>query len=113
MNKLVFEVSLAAGALAVAAWLFLGTSAAADKAVKLPPPEKDIVAVTDSTENVVFAGGCFWGVQAVFQHTDGVLNAVSGYAGGQQNTATYEQTSSGSTGHAESVQVTYDPKKIS
>ena len=113
MNKLVFELILAAGALAVAAWLFLGTSAADDKAVKLPPPAKDIAALTDAPESAVFAGGCFWGVQAVFQHTDGVLNAVSGYAGGQKSTATYEQTSSGSTGHAESVLVTFDPKKIS
>ena len=61
----------------------------------------------------MIAGGCFWGVQGVFQHTAGVVNAVSGYAGGSQMTATYEQVSTGTTGHAESVQIKFDPKKIS
>ena len=58
------------------------------------------------------AGGCFWGVQGVFQHVDGVTSAVSGYAGGEKATAHYEMTSSGNTGHAESVQITFDPRKI-
>jgi peptide-methionine (S)-S-oxide reductase len=62
---------------------------------------------------MVIAGGCFWGVQGVFQHVAGVTNAVSGYAGGAQSTATYEQSGSGRTGHAESVQVTFDPKQVS
>ncbi|RYY89287.1 MAG: peptide-methionine (S)-S-oxide reductase, partial [Comamonadaceae bacterium] len=61
----------------------------------------------------VFAGGCFWGVQAVFQHTKGVLNAVSGYAGGSRETANYQAVTRGTTGHAESVQVTYDPRQVS
>jgi peptide-methionine (S)-S-oxide reductase len=61
----------------------------------------------------VFAGGCFWGVQGVFQHVNGVTSAVSGYAGGDQRAAIYEIVSSGTTGHAESVQVTYDPRRIS
>jgi peptide-methionine (S)-S-oxide reductase len=61
----------------------------------------------------VLAGGCFWGVQGVFQHVNGVLSAVSGYAGGEKRTAEYEVVSTGSTGHAESVQVTYDPRQIS
>jgi peptide-methionine (S)-S-oxide reductase len=65
-----------------------------------------------ATETTVFAGGCFWGVQAVFQHVTGVTNAVSGYAGGDKNSARYETVSSGRTGHAESVQVTFDPKQI-
>lgn len=65
-----------------------------------------------STEKAVFAGGCFWGVQAVFQHTKGVIGAVSGYAGGTLANPTYEQVSSGRTGHAESVEVTFDPKQI-
>ncbi len=60
----------------------------------------------------VFAGGCFWGVQAVFQHTQGVLNAVSGYAGGSKETASYPQVSSGKTGHAEAVSITYDPTVV-
>lgn len=64
-------------------------------------------------ESVVFAGGCFWGVQAVFQHTKGVITARSGYAGGDRGTAVYEVVSSGRTGHAESVRVVYDPSKVS
>ena len=70
-------------------------------------------ASTAPTETAVLAGGCFWGVQGVFQHVKGVTNAVSGYAGGAQNTAEYETVSSGSTGHAESVQVTFDPRQVS
>ena len=62
---------------------------------------------------VVLAGGCFWGVQGVFQHVKGVTSAISGYAGGEKKTARYETVGSGRTGHAESVQVTYDPRQIS
>ena len=65
-----------------------------------------------ATESIVLAGGCFWGVQAVFQHTKGVVSATSGYAGGKADTAHYEIVSNGTTGHAESVEVTYDPKLI-
>ena len=65
-----------------------------------------------TSEVAVVAGGCFWGVQGVFQHVDGVTSAVSGYAGGEKATAHYEMTSSGNTGHAESVQITFDPRKI-
>jgi peptide-methionine (S)-S-oxide reductase len=61
----------------------------------------------------VLAGGCFWGVQGVFQHVDGVTSAVSGYAGGESNTAQYETVSSGLTGHAESVRISFDPRRIS
>ena len=60
----------------------------------------------------MIAGGCFWGVQGVFQHVKGVSNALSGYAGGAKSTAIYEVTNSGTTGHAESVQVTYDPRQV-
>jgi len=98
-------------ALALSAWGVLGTGVAAEHAVKLPPPVQDATA-TAATETAVFAGGCFWGVQAVFQHTRGVLNAVSGYAGGDKTGATYDAVSSGRTGHAESVQVTFDPKQV-
>jgi peptide-methionine (S)-S-oxide reductase len=97
---------------AVAAGAWLATASAAEKAVKLPPPAVD-PAVSAQQETAVFAGGCFWGVQAVFQHTKGVLNAVSGYSGGEKQTAKYELVGSGRTGHAEAVQVTYDPKQIS
>jgi peptide-methionine (S)-S-oxide reductase len=99
--------------IAVGAGGWMGTSAAAEKAVKLPLPAFDMPAATQAPQTAVFAGGCFWGVQAVFQHTRGVLNAVSGYAGGNGETANYRAVTSGSTGHAESVQVTYDPKQIS
>jgi peptide-methionine (S)-S-oxide reductase len=97
---------------AVAAGAWFATNSAAEKAVKLPAPAVD-PAVAAQQETAVFAGGCFWGVQAVFQHTAGVLNAVSGYSGGQKETAKYELIGSGQTGHAEAVQVTYDPKQIS
>ncbi len=107
----------AAGLVAAAgllAWGLLGNSAAMEKAVILPAPAFDTAAGTPSAiETAVFAGGCFWGVQAVFQHTQGVLNAVSGYSGGARETATYANIGSGRTGHAEAVQVSYDPKKIS
>ena len=81
----------------------------------VPPfaPTTTAAAATATTETAVLAGGCFWGVQAVFQHTKGVTNAVSGYAGGEASTAVYESVGSGSTGHAEAVQVTYDPKQVS
>jgi peptide-methionine (S)-S-oxide reductase len=65
------------------------------------------------TETAVFAGGCFWGVQAVFQHTKGVISAVSGYSGGWIDRPSYEMVGSGTTGHAESVQVTFDPARVS
>jgi peptide-methionine (S)-S-oxide reductase len=106
------RILIAAAALALACWTFLGTGIAAEKAVKLPPPAQD-VSSSATTETAVFAGGCFWGVQAVFQHTQGVLSAVSGYAGGDKSTARYELIGSGRTGHAESVEITYDPKRVS
>jgi peptide-methionine (S)-S-oxide reductase len=81
--------------------------------VALPVPTADIPAGTDTTAVVVVAGGCFWGVQAVFQHLQGVTSAVSGYAGGEEKTAIYEVVTTGLTGHAESVRVTYDPRVIS
>jgi peptide-methionine (S)-S-oxide reductase len=99
-----------AAAMFATAGMYFGTTSAAERAVKLPPPAFDAPV---ATQTAVFAGGCFWGVQGVFQHTQGVLNAVSGYAGGQKDTASYEMVGSGRTGHAESVQVTFDPKRVS
>ncbi|NPC54522.1 peptide-methionine (S)-S-oxide reductase MsrA [Caenimonas soli] len=98
--------------IAVALGAYWASNSAAEKAVSLPAPAYD-AAVATTQETAVFAGGCFWGVQAVFQHTAGVLNAVSGYAGGARETANYERVTSGQTGHAEAVQVTYDPRQIS
>jgi peptide-methionine (S)-S-oxide reductase len=101
----------AIGALAIAAFV-IAPSRAAEDAVIIPAPAIDLKAA-DGIQTAVIAGGCFWGVQGVFQHTSGVASAVSGYAGGSNMTASYEQVSTGSTGHAESVQIKYDPKKIS
>ena len=83
-----------------------------ESAVKIPAPAADTVPA-EGLQTAVIAGGCFWGVQAVFQHTKGVTQVLSGYAGGTKETAQYEMVSSGRTGHAEAVQITYDPKQIS
>ena len=79
----------------------------------VPSPAVDAAIATSKTEQTaVVAGGCFWGIQAVFQHVKGVINATSGYSGGAANTADYELVSTGDTGHAESVRITYDPSQI-
>jgi peptide-methionine (S)-S-oxide reductase len=101
----------AIGALAMSAFL-VAPSLASEDAVVIPAPALD-AAAADGIQTAVIAGGCFWGVQGVFQHTAGVVNAVSGYAGGNQSTADYNMVSTGTTGHAESVQIKYDPKQIS
>jgi peptide-methionine (S)-S-oxide reductase len=81
--------------------------------VPVPDPnENAALASAPARDTAVFAGGCFWGVQAVFEHVKGVISSTSGYAGGEAKTADYETVSSGATGHAESVQVIYDPSKI-
>ncbi len=86
---------------------------AAESAVLVPAPVVDQAASTkDGKQKAVFAGGCFWGVQGVFQHVKGVRQAVSGYAGGAASTAHYRIVGTGVTGHAEAVEVTYDPKEI-
>jgi peptide-methionine (S)-S-oxide reductase len=87
---------------------------AAEPAVTIPAPVLDMPASADAgPQTIVLAGGCFWGVQGVFEHTKGVVQAVSGYSGGSKDTAHYEMVGTERTGHAESVQVTYDPKQIS
>jgi peptide-methionine (S)-S-oxide reductase len=79
----------------------------------IPKPAVDAAVATSKTEQTaVVAGGCFWGIQAVFQHVKGVINATSGYSGGAAKTAEYELVSTGETGHAESVKITYDPSQI-
>ena len=100
---------------AVVLSVFLCGQAWADGQIAgLPNPAADIpIAKTTAQQSAVFAGGCFWGVQAVFQHVRGVISATSGYAGGTASAADYQQVSSGTTGHAESVKVIYDPAKIS
>jgi peptide-methionine (S)-S-oxide reductase len=91
----------------------VATRSTAEEARVIPAPAVDEPAGSAPSEVAVVAGGCFWGVQGVFQHVDGVTSAVSGYDGGEKATAHYEMTSEGNTGHAESVQITYDPRKIS
>ena len=120
MNKLPFSstgryVLAAVAAAAIAVFAFTGfTTPAAASAVTVPAPAADVAAApAAATESLVLAGGCFWGVQGVFQHVQGVVSAVSGYAGGSADTAQYDKVGSGSTGHAEAVKVVYDPKKIS
>jgi peptide-methionine (S)-S-oxide reductase len=96
---------------ALAACNFAG---ARSKPIALPDPKLDAPKAAAKADAVaVFAGGCFWGVEAVFEHVKGVKDAVSGYAGGKSGSAQYETVSSGDTGHAESVKVTYDPAKVS
>jgi peptide-methionine (S)-S-oxide reductase len=104
---------------ALAALVFAAAGAAlwqtpaisAEAAVVIPPPAMDEKPAA-GTEKAVFAGGCFWGVQGVFQHVKGVTSAVSGYAGGDKDTAVYETVGTGRTGHAEAVEITYEPSKV-
>lgn len=108
-------MAAAAAVAAVCGWqAILGPTVSAEPATVVPAPAVDTAAAGPSSpQTVVLAGGCFWGVQAVFQHTKGVIKAVSGYAGGSKETAEYDTVSTGRTGHAESVAVTFDPSVIS
>jgi peptide-methionine (S)-S-oxide reductase len=91
----------------------IACNAKADPAAAVPAPEVDAPrASSSSRQTAVLSGGCFWGVQAVFQHVKGVITVTSGYSGGSAKTAEYETVSTGETGHAESVQIVYDPSQI-
>lgn len=103
-----FGTALLALPLAASLTLFTAHS---EPAVKIDPPAVD--AKADGLQTAVLAGGCFWGVQVVFQHTKGVTNAVSGYAGGEKADANYKAVSNDRTKHAEAVKITFDPKVIS
>ncbi|RUU25336.1 peptide-methionine (S)-S-oxide reductase MsrA [Mesorhizobium sp. M6A.T.Ce.TU.016.01.1.1] len=104
--------ALAALMLAAAgAALWQTPAISAEAAVVIPPPAMD-EEPAGGTEKAVFAGGCFWGVQGVFQHVRGVTSAVSGYAGGGKDTAVYETVGTGRTGHAEAVEITYEPTEV-
>ncbi len=96
--------------LSAAAFLLLG---AANAAADFPNPPADTADMMKGTQTAVLAGGCFWGMNGVFERLKGVVDVTSGYSGGEKNTAEYEMVSSGTTGHAESIQVQYDPSKIS
>ena len=97
----------------VAVLLACSSAAAANANVTLPEPAADAAVLKAGTQTAVFAGGCFWGVDAVFKHVKGVTKVVSGYAGGAAGTAQYEEVGTGRTGHAEAVEVTYDPAVVS
>ena len=112
-SRSILTVAGVAILLAFGARLVLSPSAA-EEGRAIPPPAMDEQAADNATTEVaVLAGGCFWGVQGVFQHVEGVIGAVSGYAGGEASTAQYEKVGSSRTGHAESLRVTFDPRKIS
>jgi peptide-methionine (S)-S-oxide reductase len=97
----------------VAGTLACTARAAGNGAAAVPGPTVDAVkAPAPGQATAVVAGGCFWGIQAVFQHVKGVITATSGYSGGSANTAEYETVSTGATGHAESVKIVYDPSKV-
>jgi peptide-methionine (S)-S-oxide reductase len=97
---------------ACVAGILAAMPAPAQEGIAIPAPAADQAAASE-TATAVFAGGCFWGVQGVFQRVEGVTNAVSGYAGGAAEDAKYSLVGNGSTGHAEAVKITYDPAKIS
>jgi len=106
---------LAAGLVSVLAFTgcLAGSASSGDGVRVVPPPVLDSRPGTRTTEVAVLAGGCFWGVQGVYQHVNGVTAAVSGYTGGEEDTAVYERVENGTTGHAESVRVTFDPRVVS
>ncbi|HEX6614430.1 MAG TPA: peptide-methionine (S)-S-oxide reductase MsrA [Rhodanobacteraceae bacterium] len=111
IRRLAFFPSLFAGLLALAA---CSAPALSDEARVVPAPKLDVpLASKPGTQTAVFAGGCFWGMQWVFEHVKGVTDVTAGYSGGAGDTAYYERVSEGGTGHAESVQVRFDPSKVS
>jgi peptide-methionine (S)-S-oxide reductase len=114
MSKLLVRLFLASLLVAtVAAVVMHGNVVAGEKVTALPQPALDEpLASSSSQETAVVAGGCFWGIQAVFQHVNGVVSATSGYSGGSAATAEYEIVSTGTTNHAESVKIVYDPSKV-
>jgi peptide-methionine (S)-S-oxide reductase len=106
-----FGRGVACAMLVAAGAILYSPFASAEEGIAVPPPAIDEKS-TAATETAIFAGGCFWGVQGVFQHVEGVLDATSGYAGGEEKTAIYEVVGGGNTGHAEAVKVTFDPKRV-
>jgi peptide-methionine (S)-S-oxide reductase len=108
MFKFAFPAAIVAGAYLLAA----GPGAAADRAVAIPAPVKDIAGAR-GTQTAVLAGGCFWGMEAVFEQVKGVKSVTAGYAGGSAGTATYDRVSTERTGHAEAVKILFDPDVVS
>ncbi|HEY4317948.1 MAG TPA: peptide-methionine (S)-S-oxide reductase MsrA [Herbaspirillum sp.] len=112
LNRMMMRQGLAA-LLAMAAVAGSAPVMAAEATTVIAPPQVNSPKAKGPLQTAVFAGGCFWGVQGVFEHVRGVRQVISGYAGGEKNTAQYETVSGGSTGHAESVQITFDPAEVS
>jgi peptide-methionine (S)-S-oxide reductase len=115
-SAIVFKIAAltAVAAMAFSAFAAKGNRANAEGSVTLPNASVDApLASMSGKQTAVFAGGCFWGIQAVFQHVKGVKEATSGYSGGSMASPDYEQVSSGDTGHAESVKITFDPSQVS
>ena len=119
MNVRVEPIRRLARSFLTAAWsamalaVSIAAPSAAENGPRLPTPVLDETAGERGSGTLVLAGGCFWGVQGVFQHITGVTSAVSGYAGGDKSTARYDKVATGTTGHAEAVRITYDPRRIS
>lgn len=112
VKKLIsFVMGGGAAIAAVAALTLPGMQQSVEAAVSIPPPTTNVT-VTAGNQTAVFAGGCFWGMEAVFQHVRGVRSVTSGYAGGTAETATYRQVGTGRTGHAEAVRIVYDPSVV-
>jgi peptide-methionine (S)-S-oxide reductase len=103
---------MAIGALVLGAWLAARVGLA-ESSLVVPPPALDNPKVAGPIQTAVLAGGCFWGMQGVFEHVRGVRRVLAGYAGGDKATANYETVSTGRTGHAESVEISFDPQQIS
>jgi peptide-methionine (S)-S-oxide reductase len=114
MNRSFSDFAAALVVIPVALVFFAATSGSSRPlAQPAAAPALDALSASAAEDTAVFAGGCFWGVEAVFRHVKGVKSAVSGYAGGNVGNPSYEQVSTGDTGHAESVQVIYDPSRVS
>ena len=114
MTRYINRIGLVIAAALVAVFFVARRSTSSAAPVSIPAPEAGVGGgFAKGQQTAVFAGGCFWGIESVFEHLKGVLDAVSGYAGGDAGSAQYETVSGGSTGHAESVRVTFDPEKIS
>ncbi|MFH5207690.1 peptide-methionine (S)-S-oxide reductase MsrA [Antrihabitans sp. NCIMB 15449] len=115
MRSLVLRVvaALLLGAAATACSAQSSPAPTAQPTIAVPAPATDAAPTPARTETAVFAGGCFWGVQGVYQHVKGVIDAVSGYTGGAEDTANYDLVTSGTTGHAEAVEITFDPTVVS
>ncbi len=112
-SSTLLRIAAFAGAVAAGAILWHSPLFGAEAPVIIAPPLIDNPKTAGPAQTAVLSGGCFWGVQGVFEHVRGVTNVIAGYAGGEKSTADYETVSSGTTGHAESVKITFDPAAIS